>query len=145
MTLAASLRPLVRSIRGIPGSLGLRPHRVYLVQSTWGGEYVGSGNPTDVVTEIVEGGNHPPKVRQVDEERMVLSNLAQGSLEIGPITTTSVSAEALRGLSLLDKESLRVRVDGPTGSAFYRIEKLGLDRALHWMLTVSPISNVPVE
>lgn len=143
MVLADGLRSLVRSIRGIPGQLGLRPHRVYLLQTAWMGEFVGAGNQYDDVTEIVEGDNQPPKVRQIDEERMALANLAQGSLEIGPITTTSVSAEKLRGVNVQDKESFRVRVDGPTGSALYRIEKLGLDRALHWTMTVSPIANVP--
>lgn len=141
MTLATDLHPILRGIRAIPGQLGLRPHRVFIIETQWSGDEVGDGFATETETEIVEGSSQPPKVRQLGDERLAVSGLASGSLEIGPITTTSVSYSLIRGLSLIDKEQLKVRVTGPIGDNVYKIEKFGADRALHWTLTVSPIGE----
>jgi len=145
MSLADDLKPLARGIRGIPGQLGLRPHRVFLVTGLWSGGEVGKGHFVPDELELLEGdsaGAYPPKVRQLNDERLALANLASGSLEIGPITTNAVTANALRGVDLFDKQTLHVRVQGPTGTVRYRIAKAKLDRAIHWILTVEPFGNV---
>ena len=41
MALADDLKPVIDSIRAIPGQLGLRPNRVFLVEGSWSGDYTG--------------------------------------------------------------------------------------------------------
>jgi hypothetical protein len=151
MALADDLKPSLRAIRGIPGALGLRPHRVFLTVRRWGGisgvspKTIGDGASVDTETEIVEGGGHPPKVRQLNDERLALSGLPAGSIEIGPITASyelgDVTADALRGVELANLETLRLRVSGPTGNVLYKITKLTLDRSMHWTISAQPISD----
>lgn len=149
MTLADSLKPLARSIRGIPGTLGIRPHRVYLVTETWSGARPGLGEPTRTEVEIVEGNNQPPKIRQLNDERLALGNLPHGSIEIGPITAhhdgVGVTAGQLLGSTLEEHDSRKLRISGPTGDAWYVITSVRLDRAIHWMVTAQPRANLPAD
>lgn len=149
MTLADSLKPLARSIRGIPGALGIRPHRVYLVTETWSGSRPGYGAVSRTEVELTEGGGHPPKIRQLNDERRALANLPQGSIEIGPITVhhagVGVTAEQLRGEGLTTGQLLKLRIVGPTGDAWYRIADLRLDRAIHWTIVAQPVSETVDE
>jgi hypothetical protein len=147
MTLASSLKPLARSIRGIPGALGVRPHRVFLVTESWSGLRVGEGVPSRDETEIVEGGSHPPKVSQLNDERLALAGLPQGSIEIGPVTSDglSVTAEQLRGAEMDSGRLRKLRISGPLGDAWYSVSGIRLDRAIHWMITAQPLSSLSSE
>jgi hypothetical protein len=145
VTFAERFKPTLRRIRSIPGRrIGLRPHRVYIRASTWTGtnvRMVGEGDGQYVEVEVEENG-YPPKVRQVGDDRMALSNLPKGSLEVGPITTPTatvgITAEQFRGVNMLDLEQLMVRVEGPLGNHLYTIDKLTMDRAMHWQMTLKP-------
>lgn len=150
MTLADDLLPMVRELRGtIPGTLaGLRPHRVYLVEKSSSGTNAGDGTITTTETEIVEGDNQPPKVKQVNDEQRALGNLSGGALIIGPITPfyngAGTTLSSLAGDDLTAQtDTLKVRVSGPLGNNYYRISEKRLDRSLRWMLTVEPVSEVP--
>lgn len=147
MTLADSLKPLARSIRGIPGTLGIRPHRVYLVTETWSGARPGLGEPTRTEFELVEGGGHPPKVRELSDEVLALGNLPQGSIEIGPITAhhggVGVTAAELEGDTLDEMTARKLRISGPMGNAWYVVTSVSLDRAIHWTIKAQPLANPP--
>lgn len=150
VTLADRLKPLARRIRGIPGAFGIRPHRVYLVTESWSGARSGNGTVTRVEVELTEGGGHPPKIRQLNDERRALADLPQGSVEVGPITVahngTGVTSDQLRGVDLSsEKQLLKLRIVGPTGDAWYRVADLRLDRAIHWMVVAHPVSKIAVN
>lgn len=147
MAFADSIKPLLRSVRAIPGQFGLRKHRVYLRTRTGAYEF-GQNNET-TETELVEGDNQPPKVEQLGDEALALNQLAQGSLRIGPITTPDgligLSEDAVKGAGLQDYETLAVRVVGPMGDSLYSIKSRKMDKAMHWILTVEPLSETPPE
>lgn len=146
MTLADSLKARVRAIRGIPGQLGLRPHRVFLRRKVYPGENDLQVAVSITETELVEGDSQPPKVRQLGDERRALSGLGAGSIEIGPCTTAGddggVSFEELQGALLASDELLQVRISGPIGEMIYAIKGLTIDRALHFKLVCEPVTSV---
>jgi hypothetical protein len=138
---------MVRSIRAIPGELGVRPHRVYLVEVDSTGSTWGEGTVTTTETEITEDGQ-PPKVSQANDEQRALGNLADGALRIGPITPPSsgagITATKLNGSSLTaGTDSLRIRVAGPLGDNYYTISSKTQESATKWMLTVEPVAPKP--
>lgn len=152
-TFADLIKPKLSQIRSIPGQLGLRPHRVFLVTSVWSTSSgdtstPGVGSKSTSETELLEGGRSP-KVRQLNDERLALSNMPAGTLEIGPITpgdaTTPnrLTAAQILGKDLLDKDRMYVRVTGPLGDAIYRVAKTNMDKALHFTLTISPLEDLP--
>lgn len=140
-------RTILRKARSIPARYDLRPHRVFLVNTIWTGDDVtaaGDGNRSETEVEILENGK-PPKVRQVKDERMALSDLQDGSLEIGPITTPSedvgITLAQLRGDDMRNLEQLHIRIEGPLKGK-YTIAQLHLDRGYHWRITVEPKGRV---
>jgi hypothetical protein len=149
MALADDLKTLARNVRAIPGQFGIRPHRVYLVTDEWDGPYYGDGALTREQVELVEGDNQPPKVRQLNDERRALGDLAGGSVEIGPVTPPdagSVAASAFRGADLTNGfNGLKLRIVGPTGDALYVIKGLDLSRAIHWTITAEPLQSTPPD
>lgn len=145
MSLADDLKPLLREIRGIPGELGLRQRRVFLRNRLWlGGGFGGDSSVTEV--EIVEGSGHPPKVRELGDERLALGGLSQGSLEVGPITTphgaVGITAAQLKGSNLDQYDTLTLRITDPLGSAIYNVKRLTMDRSMHWKIVASPVAEV---
>jgi hypothetical protein len=151
VSLADDLKPMLRRVRGIPGRMGLRPHRVFLRNSIWHGPDVrapGDGSEFTTEVEILED-VYPPKVRQLKDERLALSNLAKGSVEIGPITTpgetVGITVEQFRGTDMLDLETLNLRITGPLGEALYVVKEFTCDRAMHWKIVASPIGKAGPE
>ena len=146
MSFADALKPRLRVIRAIPGKLAIRPHRAFLRRKTFAGENDGLQTTSLTETEIVEVNGYPPKIRQLNDERRALGNLAAGSVEIGPVTTEGTDGgipfEDLRGTSLERDEFLQVRISGPSGDAVYAIKSITLDRALHYKLVCEPVSAV---
>lgn len=141
---AARFKRIARKARAIPGQFGLRTHRVFLrVQPNVGTEF--GDNLITQETEFVEGDNQPPKVRFLNDEQLQLGNLPQGSVEIGPVTPGTASAgildERLRGDDLGNLDTLTLRIVGPSGDAIYTIKKRPMDRALHRMITASPLAQ----
>jgi hypothetical protein len=147
LSLATDLLPCITDIRGIPGELGIRPHRVYLVQTASSGTFIGDGTILSSEHEIVEGSNQPPKVRQANDEERALGGLAAGALNIGPITPPSgaigTTLAQLNGSSLQSQtDTLRVRIVGPLGNNEYRLASKTLHSATKWMLMVEPVGDV---
>lgn len=146
MALADRLRRRLPRIRSIPGKLGLRPHSVTLLTTTWSnGITPGDGDPLAIEILLTENG-HPPRVKQLSDQRIAMAGLPDGAVEIGPITTpfdeTGLQAEDLRGKNLTDQQTFHVRIVGPMGDAKYVIQRLFLDRPLHWKIVAAPRSNV---
>lgn len=146
MTLADDLKPLLNSVRAIPGQLGLRPYQVAIIIGTWSGEYVGGGSKFEQARAITEGNNQPPKVRFLDEEALALSGssgqqLLKGSCTIGPITPVTTLATLLPAVS--EGQTVHVRLTGPAypRGAKFAIKKVATDRALHWTLTCEPVEG----
>jgi hypothetical protein len=142
-TLADYLKPSIESIRGIPGSLGLRPHTVTLLARSWSGDYTGDGDRTDVDTEINEGG-YPPKVRWLSDDEIAVGSLESGVVEIGPITPDHVTRSILgdiRGDELDAGDGRFLIITGPkseSGSK-YRLIRITADRAFRYMLRARPV------
>lgn len=144
MTLADDLKPLARAIRGIPGTLGIRPHTVQLLEREWDGTYTGDGTRTDTLTSLLEGNNQPPKVRWMSDEELAVGNLSSGTIEVGPITSDHDAIARLgdiRGDDLDDGDARYLVITGPKhpNGAKYRITELRADRAIHYMLRAKPV------
>ena len=145
VTFADDLRQLARDVRGIPGDMGIRPHRVYIQTSTFAGTYTGDGNRSTTETELTEGRGNPPKVRWLKADEITVGSLPAGSVKIGPITAqhpgSPVTAALLQARDAQEGDLRHVRIVGPmhpTG-ALYRLVSANLDRAIHYTLTASPV------
>jgi hypothetical protein len=143
MTLADDLRQVAARARGIPGALGLRPHRVYLAMGLWSGEYVGNGLESAVETELTEGGQ-PPQVKWLNEEALALGGHPVGTVEVGNLTPEHASGgvpfSSLIGTALTDGSVLYVRIVGPRhpSGARYRIREARHKSALSYSLVCTP-------
>ncbi len=147
MALADTLKPILYSVRAIPGQLGLRPYSVAVLATTYSGANTGRGDSITELTAITEADGQPPKVRQLNTEELALGGLGKGSLRIGPITPGHTGGgtpiETLKP-SLLAGQTLHVIVTGPeypNGSKFL-LKDIETDRALHFTLTVEPVSEM---
>jgi hypothetical protein len=123
MALADDLKPIVDSIRAIPGEMGLRPYRVYLHRRVNdGGGLIGSRVDTD--NEITVGSGQPPKVTQLSAEEMALGGYTKVSFRIGPFTPPYTGGGTnMRTLlaDQIDDERAQVRLVGsefPDGATF---------------------------
>jgi hypothetical protein len=145
MSLADSLKTLARSIRGIPGTLGIRPYRVHIVLGAWSGTYVGRGVESRTTVEVVEGDGQPPKVRFANDEQIALGGLSKGDVTIGPITTGFDGTATLLAAAVEAHETVHVILTGPkypTGARF-RVREVPTDLAIHWTLRCSPVDLPP--
>lgn len=145
MSLADSLKPLLSSVRSIPGQLGLRPHTVEVLLGTWSGAQTGEGAESISTVSITENGQ-PPKIRRLKPEERALDDLPEGSVEIGPVTPDFAGGG-------FDLQTIRVRIKGatlhfritgpdpPQGSAVYRVTQAHADFALHYTFVCVPVSN----
>ena len=144
MALADDLKPVIDSIRAIPGQLGLRPNRVFLVEGSWSGDYTGELNEVRDTTELLVG-DQPPKVRRLNDEQLAVGELAEGAIEVGPVTPSytggGVSVADLIGSALTNGETLILRLVGPEGTTHYRITKRFFDRAMHYKIQAEPVSK----
>lgn len=142
MALADDLKSTIDAIRGIPGQLGLRPNRVYLMEGIWDGEYTGEGREDQFLTELTVGDSQPPRVRQLGDEAIALGNLAAGSIEIGPVTPEytggGFSSATLLAESVSRGDTWSVKVVGPAGTTHYRVTSVKTDRAMHYTIRAAP-------
>lgn len=147
MTFATDLRSTLRSIRSIPGQLGLRPYSVSVCVRFNSGRYGLEGTTTDVVSQITEAGGHPPKIRFLNDEQINISALPKGSVTVGPITPESLSGGLtiadLTGASSEPGELVHFILVGPEmpEGGRYRLVGSQSDRALHYMLTLAPLAS----
>lgn len=147
MTVRDDLLPLVYSVRAIPGQFGLRVHTVDVRVTTWTGAHPGDGAEYDVTTTpITESDGQPPKVRFLTDEEIAVGQLATGTVEVGPITP-SHGTDGGTDLAVLKPEDEGTVVhyiltgpEFPTGAVFER-HAIKTDRALHYMLTLRPVSE----
>lgn len=141
MTLADDLRPLLHSLRAIPGSLGLRPYSVKVITGNWSGDYVGHGGKWETEVSILEGDSQNPKVRFLNEEQRALGNLNHGACAVGPITPFGVAATLLERLfQVFAHQTVHIKLTGPAypDGALFSVKEIKTDRAMHWMLTCEP-------
>lgn len=145
MALADDLLPVIDAIRAIPGQLGLRPNRVYLLDGSWDGSHTGEGVEVQTETELTVGDSQPPKVRLLSDEIIAMGELAAGSLEIGPITPSytggGVSSATLLAQSVARGDTRTLKVVGPAGTAHYRVTSVKTDRAMHYTVRAEPVGT----
>lgn len=147
MSLRDTLLPVVYSTRSIPGQLGLRPHAVFLVTTTWPGAQTGEGTKTVSAVPLTEANGYPPKVRWLKTETLVLEGLDAGSCVIGPITPDfsggGNSIGVIEGASTANQSTFHIVIVGPThpSGAKYRVVASSSDHALHYTLTASPVAG----
>lgn len=125
LTLRDSLLPVVDTIRGIPGLLGLRLFSVSVHTRTWSGTRAGAGSSVDFDTSIRQDlGLVPVKVRQLTETDAVNSGGVYSSqdIEVGPITPPFAG-------STLDNDAIGIFEPQPGTSPveiFFRVTGPGL-------------------
>jgi hypothetical protein len=147
MAAADAYRAICYSARAIPGQLGLRPHTVSVVTTTWSGAVTGEGTKTETVTVIAEAGGLPPKVRWLSDEEVAVGSLQGGAVEIGPITPLfsggGTDTTLLKGASLGVGDEIRILITGPEhpNGALYRITSTDFGSALHYMIRATPITD----
>lgn len=142
MTLADRLKPLAHKVRGIPGRVGVRPHSVSLLTSSWSGTHSGDGTRTDTTLALTEGGQNP-KVRWATDEERVVGGLSDGTVDIGPLTPDHDGLSRLddiRGDALATGDARYLTITGPKhpNGARYRIIEVRADRGLRYMLRAAP-------
>lgn len=136
-------RAIANRVRAIPGEHGLRPYRVEVLIVSWSGARTGEGVRTESSLEILESGQ-PPKVRFVNDEERMLSNLPAGSIDVGPITPDHLSGgttwDDLTGESAATHEQVLYRVTGPEfpNGALYVREQGNSARAIQYKLRLRP-------
>jgi hypothetical protein len=147
VTLAEDLKPALRSIRGIPGELGLRPYTVDVFISSWSGSVVGEGTETKTSFRLYEDGNQNPKVRFLRDDQLALAGLPAGSLKVGPITPNFAGGgttwDSISGGDASAGESFYFVLSGPEfpdGARFILVGR-STDHAMHYVLTLKPYST----
>lgn len=146
MTLVDDLKPMLNSIRAIPGELGLHPHSVTLVESAWSGTYSGDGTRTDTQTAILESGQNP-HVKWLSDEELAMAGPSGGTVEIGPITSDFGALSRLSGLQgaeLDDTDARYLLITGPKepNGTKYRILGISADRAMHYKMRAAPVESL---
>lgn len=149
MGLVSSLRKTLYNARSVAYGLDreFRPHSVEVVQILNGGAHPGAGSDATVITTIREARNSPPRVRTMSDEERAVGALADGTLEIGPITPAfpggGTDLSILDGRDLETNDQLYIRITGPMNpdGALYKIKNRVTDRALRYMLQVTPVSE----
>lgn len=144
MSTIDDLRAIAHRARGIPGSMGMRPHRVWLCRSTWSSGTLGAGTESEGDVELTEGGGQPPKVEWLDSEALALGGYAVGSVEVGNLTPAfvggGVSFSELIGVAVESGETLFVRIVGPRHpeGVRYRIRETRHKSAVSYSIVCSP-------
>jgi len=147
VTLADDLKPLLSTIRSIPGQLGLRPYTVAIVLKEYGGDTPGDGIEQETVTEITEANGQPPKVRFLTDEELAVGGLGSGSVKVGPITPSNLSGgvswAALTQTEAANNTVRAYRLTGPQFPDGADFMLVGSDsgRALHYTLTLAPVAQ----
>lgn len=149
MTLRDDLLPMLESVRSIPGDLGLRLFRVFIRTTTYSGDRVGVGTPTQTETEILTGG-HPPKVKERRGEDIVggHSEMRATEYEVGPIQPDFLgggnSTDVLDPAAGAAVTKIVYVVKGPgLPASGVLCEKTGdgFDSTLHYSLTLKAIGR----
>ena len=86
-----SLIPALDSIRGIAGTMGLRPYTVTIIVDKWAGSRVGQGTKTSAsltLTNTMGPPSEPVRVRQVSRKDIIASGglYTERDFKIGPMT-----------------------------------------------------------
>ena len=147
MSFSDDLKPLLNSVRSIPGSLGIRPHSVAIVVGVWSGSHTGEGSEDQTTTPITEADGQPPKVRWLKQDERALADLPEGTCEIGPITPSFGGggldiSQFNSAASLSRGDTLHIVITGPQhpSGAVYRVIQVNADKALHYSIRAVPVS-----
>ena len=146
MTFQASLRAIANSVRSIPGTMGVRPYRAFVVSRAWSGDEPGDGDPSTAETttseEITEANGQPPRIRSLNSEEIAVGGYDMGTWEIGPVTPDFPGGGTLitdvqrsgTGKSTL----LHIRLVGPEfpNGANFRLKDVTSDRGYHYKFLV---------
>jgi len=145
-----SLRRVAQQARVVPGSMGLRFQRVFVVQREWDGDNAGDSSSAEIRTEILEAG-YPPKVREATGEEIALNSLDSGTYNIGPITPYWSSGGSTGGTRY---ETLKPTIEAQASELYYeilntqtgeskkyRLASIDTDRSFRYMIRVAPLES----
>lgn len=144
-TFAEDLREDLYEARSIAGCLGLRPYRVSVTIRANDGTYGLRGSATDTTVDIREADGQPPKFRFATEDEIALG-AAEGQCTVGPITPDFAAGgytiAELTGAAAAASNLVYFTVTGPrfTTGKKYKLAKAASDHALHYTITLSPIT-----
>ena len=151
MTLRDRIQAVAERLRGVPGTLGMRPWTVSVRRREWSGERVGVGVPTDFDTPLsVQFGRSNPRVQEISNRDVVASGgaFSSGDIKVGPLTPSCLASvsSALGGHSPADLDpDVSVRpsevlffVTGPgtdaAGTWYRRVESSGFKLFHHTLI-----------
>jgi hypothetical protein len=134
--LAERLKRTVLRGRGIAGTLGFRPYRVYF--ST---EFYTTGSFAGISTvELTEGNGQPPRVKTRRDQDIPIGAQAPDVLTVGPVTPVGATLEILTDWfqPVTDGETRHLILIGPgmANGKRYRVVKIDTDRALGWKIDI---------
>jgi hypothetical protein len=137
-SLAEKLRSTVHRGRGIAGTLGFRPHRVYILDEQ-GDPETGAAQGFAERLEITEGSGQPPRITMKKGEDIAFGNSPQNIVEIGPITPRDGRLKEILfpETAPLEGQFITLLIVGPnwpTGERF-RVLNVDGDKALRWVIT----------
>ncbi len=113
MSLRDDLLPLIDTIRGIPGTLGLHRYQVYVRTTAYTGARIGLGTATNTETRLLVGGQDPHvKIRSTDIVAGV-DDIQQLEFEIGPFTPDYPALSTLDPAQTATPTVVTYRITGP--------------------------------
>ena len=147
MSFISDLRDMAKDLRGIPGEIGMRPHRVFFRRVGFSGAFLGDGERLDTDTELLEGRGQSPKVRWLRADVLAVGGLPNGSCTVGPVTPSAMGGDVMdlfHSASLISGDVQQLMIVGPMHplGALYRVVGKSMDKGLAWTLTASPLEEL---
>lgn len=147
--------PLDR-LRGIPGRLGLRGFKVFVLVRRYSGSRVGVGPFTDapLVQLTVAEGTQPCKVEQVSAKDVIRSGgtLTDKDLRVGPLTppyanggTAQTTLDPPRGASPAEVFYKVTHQSLPNGVAWFEKVSDEVVSLLHYYIVIRSSGRVPSQ
>ena len=137
MSFIDDILPTIDTIRGIPGSMGLRPYTVAIRVTTWSGARVGLGTATDTDTDItVAGGLYSPKARSMSSRDVIASGgrYQADDIRVGPLSPNNVAVATIDPATSSSPTEIKYKITGPgtaSGGDWYVRVGDEVDHALH--------------
>jgi hypothetical protein len=119
MDLPASIKAAIDQIRGIPGTLNLRPYAVSVIKRTWTGERVGLGTATTTTTALTVGGQNP-RFERLSSREVIAS---AGKFAEGDYRLTLTPSFSGGGFNVSDFSN----DDGSPQEIFFKVTGNGLE------------------
>lgn len=149
LTLVSGLYKSLRTIRGIPGTLGLRLYSLSVTIRANDGRQGLRGSATDTTIVIQEGNSKNPKSSFAKEDDIAAGLAVSGQITFGPISPEATDGTGYTLAELLATSAAATNlvfytVTGPLypNGQLHQRTSVRTDSALHWTVTLKPTAPV---